>query len=332
MKLPSLGAALETPAAPTEAPKAAQTPSGGLAAGRKEQTQELDEIDALLPRPALDFSKAKPLDPNDPFNIYRPARRPPGKLEKTAMAALGAVLIVGLAAAWYMNRLPFLHRAPKAVAAKNTPATPAAPTPAPAKLPNNAVTRTPAAPSVATTPAAGDAASGFVRPYSGTEIPNTPSAISTGGAEATAPVSAAKAEEPAGKKQAPAVKTAAGGTYVSARVSNNRGKAVTSTESAPRPGVEVDRDETVIPAKLLHAVSPVYPPDAMRHYITGDVRFEAQVDAKGRVGAMNIIFGPAAFRQAAMDALRQYEYAPATQGGKPVASKVVVTVKFWFDP
>jgi len=33
-----------------------------------------------------------------------------------------------------------------------------------------------------------------------------------------------------------------------------------------------------------------------------------------------------------MDALRQYEYAPATQDGKPVASKVVVTVKFWFDP
>jgi TonB family protein len=70
----------------------------------------------------------------------------------------------------------------------------------------------------------------------------------------------------------------------------------------------------------------------MRHYITGDVRLEVQVDAKGRVGAMNIIFGPAAFRQAAMDALRQYEYAPATQGGKPVASKVLVTVKFWFDP
>ena len=37
-------------------------------------------------------------------------------------------------------------------------------------------------------------------------------------------------------------------------------------------------------------------------------------------------------RQAAIDALKQYEYAPATQGGRAVASKVTVTIKFWFDP
>ena len=42
--------------------------------------------------------------------------------------------------------------------------------------------------------------------------------------------------------------------------------------------------------------------------------------------------GAEALRQAAKDALKQYEYAPATQGGKAVASKLVVTVKFWFDP
>ena len=34
----------------------------------------------------------------------------------------------------------------------------------------------------------------------------------------------------------------------------------------------------------------------------------------------------------AMDALKQYEYSPARQGGRPVASKVTVTIKFWFDP
>jgi hypothetical protein len=44
------------------------------------------------------------------------------------------------------------------------------------------------------------------------------------------------------------------------------------------------------------------------------------------------LLGPQQFRQAAMDALKQYEYEPATQGGKPVASKVTATIKFWFDP
>src|SRR5262249_56096130 len=77
MKLPSLSATLEAPAAPTEAPKAAPMPGGGLAFGRKEEAQELDEIDDLMPKPALDFSQAKVVDPNDPFNIYKPARRAP---------------------------------------------------------------------------------------------------------------------------------------------------------------------------------------------------------------------------------------------------------------
>jgi len=56
------------------------------------------------------------------------------------------------------------------------------------------------------------------------------------------------------------------------------------------------------------------------------------VDAAGHIGAMQVLVGPAPLRQAAMDALKQYEYAPATQGGKAVTSKVTVTIKFWFDP
>ena len=33
-----------------------------------------------------------------------------------------------------------------------------------------------------------------------------------------------------------------------------------------------------------------------------------------------------------MDALKQYRYKPATQGGKPVAAHVTVTIKFLFEP
>jgi TonB family protein len=97
------------------------------------------------------------------------------------------------------------------------------------------------------------------------------------------------------------------------------------------PEVSVS-DQPVLPAKLLKAVQPIYPPEAMRNYITGDVRIEADVDKQGHIGAMKILLGPKQFRQVAMDALKQYEYTPATQGGKPVASKVTVTIKFWFDP
>lgn len=87
-----------------------------------------------------------------------------------------------------------------------------------------------------------------------------------------------------------------------------------------------------MPPKLLKSASPVYPPDAMREYITGDVRVDALVEADGRIGDMKILGGPVPLRQAALDALRQYEYAPATRGGRAVAAHVTVTVKFWFNP
>ena len=91
-------------------------------------------------------------------------------------------------------------------------------------------------------------------------------------------------------------------------------------------------DGAVQPAKLLKAANPVYPPDAMRSFITGDVKVEAVVEADGHVSEVKVISGPRALREAAAEALKKYQFAPATQGGKAVASKVTETVKFWFNP
>jgi TonB family protein len=320
MKLPSLGATLESPSAPVEAPRV----SSGLNTGRAAEQKEDAELEELLPKPALDFSKAKPVDPDDPFGIYRPARRAPGKREKMLAAGLVALLLVG-GAAWFM------HRGSKSRSAE-------ANEPEEVRLPPEDIGNGQVGANTAASPSGSSAAvSGNVRtnePLSATAT--SPGAGSkpdstnlTKGEEVVVPATAAKPEGKVAKKEVPAKKDGADGKSGTAWISKNRGKAETSAESKPQP---VQNDTPVIPARLLHSVSPVYPPDAMRHYITGDVRIEAQVDAKGRVGGMNVIFGPAAFRQVAMDALRQYEYAPATQGGKPVASKVMVTVKFWFDP
>jgi periplasmic protein TonB len=83
---------------------------------------------------------------------------------------------------------------------------------------------------------------------------------------------------------------------------------------------------------LLKSANPVYPPDAMRSFITGDVTAEAVVQANGHVGEVKVMSGPKPLQQAAVDALKQYQYAPAMQGGKAVSSKVTVVVKFWFNP
>jgi len=112
-------------------------------------------------------------------------------------------------------------------------------------------------------------------------------------------------------------------------------KNVTKEEAAPSATAAetvAGSDAPLQPAKLLKAANPVYPPDAMRSYITGDVKAEVVVKASGRVGEVKVISGPKALREAAVEALRQYEYAPATQGGKAVESKAEAVVKFWFNP
>ena len=52
----------------------------------------------------------------------------------------------------------------------------------------------------------------------------------------------------------------------------------------------------------------------------------------GHAGGVKVLSGPAPLKKAALDAVKQYEFSPATQGGKAVPSKVIVTVKFWFNP
>jgi TonB family protein len=107
---------------------------------------------------------------------------------------------------------------------------------------------------------------------------------------------------------------------------------VAATPALSEAAEAVMDDGTVLPPKLLKSVSAVYPPQAMRNYITGDVKVDAIVEPDGHIRSMKVLMGPAPLQGAAIEALRQYQYAPATQNGKPVAAHVTVTVKFWFNP
>jgi TonB family protein len=336
MRLPSAGAGPETPAAP---------PPGAHDEAAPAHKEEIDPLEDLLPKPALDFSQVpKHVDPNDPFNIYRPEPKGAGKREIAAGAVVVLVLLVAGVGAWYENLLPFLHRAPKAsmVASAGNPeksVSTASGTNAGNGESNGAANASGGSAQTAgnSTPSGASSWPDAARPAAAGATPN-PSAVPPVIASVVSP----DVESPAGRAVlAEKPKTGAAGSAKSVsknaaaeKSGKNHGKAQTSAQSAPvpiAPEVSVS-DQPIVPAKLLRAVQPIYPPDAMRSYITGDVRIEAEVDKQGRIGGMKILLGPAQFRQVAMDALRQYEYAPATQGGKPVASKVTVTIKFWFDP
>jgi TonB family protein len=94
------------------------------------------------------------------------------------------------------------------------------------------------------------------------------------------------------------------------------------------PAAPIPVGGAVVQAQLLSRVSPTYPQLAKNQHISGDVRIDALIDATGHVTTMKVISGPTLLHQAAMDALKQWKYQPASLDGKPVPMHLTVTLQF----
>jgi protein TonB len=94
------------------------------------------------------------------------------------------------------------------------------------------------------------------------------------------------------------------------------------------PEVPLPTGGDVKSAKLISSVAPQYPALAKNQHVAGNVIIDALIDPNGRVSAMKVISGPTLLHQAAMDALKQWKYQPASLDGKAVAMHLTVTVQF----
>jgi TonB family protein len=81
------------------------------------------------------------------------------------------------------------------------------------------------------------------------------------------------------------------------------------------------------PAKI-RDVPPVYPAEAKAAKVAGMVIIETVVDENGDVADARIIRSVPMLDQAALDAVRQWKYAPTLLNGKPVAVVMTVNVTF----
>ncbi len=89
------------------------------------------------------------------------------------------------------------------------------------------------------------------------------------------------------------------------------------------------------PPVPIKQIKPVYSDFAKRMNITGDVVLEVEVLIDGSVGAINVLHslmpGPDGLDEAAVNAVKQWEFKPAQSGGKPVAVWVQFPVGFGLD-
>src|SRR5215472_192332 len=110
----------------------------------------------------------------------------------------------------------------------------------------------------------------------------------------------------------------------------------TPSPLAPPPGesqapVRIRVGGALKPPRLVSSVQPVYPAMARDAGIEGDVVIDTAVDQKGKITSARVVSGPAMLRQAALDALRQWKYAPSMLNGEPVPVQVTVRIKFHRD-
>ena len=75
-------------------------------------------------------------------------------------------------------------------------------------------------------------------------------------------------------------------------------------------------------------VRPVYPEIARSARVDGTVVLEAILDPTGRVTQLRVITSVPLLDQAALEAVRQWRYAPTTYGGRAVSVLMTITVRF----
>jgi len=81
-------------------------------------------------------------------------------------------------------------------------------------------------------------------------------------------------------------------------------------------------------AKLISSTRPVYPQLAKQSNVEGDVLVAVEIDASGIVTGAKATAGPVFLRQAAVDAVRNWKYEPATLNGKPASTQITVKIQF----
>ncbi|MBP7149118.1 MAG: TonB family protein [Acidobacteria bacterium] len=119
-------------------------------------------------------------------------------------------------------------------------------------------------------------------------------------------------------------------TPVDPAVAEQRIRAAHEIRLVPEPGTGAD----VTPPKLVHRVTPLYPQSAKHEHRTGKIVLQAVIDSAGAVQAIRLLSvapGGEDLAAAAVDAVRQWRYEPATVASVPTAVYFTIVVNFQLE-
>jgi len=126
------------------------------------------------------------------------------------------------------------------------------------------------------------------------------------------------------------VRVPAGGTVVVGNRVHFFAVSVLDSEAAARTSDPVRiKNDVVTPPRPISTVNPFYPESARRDRVSGIVIVQVEIDETGNVLWVHVLKGlPDGLSEAAVDAVRQRHFEPATADGKPVAVLFNLTTNF----
>ena len=128
------------------------------------------------------------------------------------------------------------------------------------------------------------------------------------------------------KAAADAVAGKAAAEAVAAKAKADAAAASAARAKAQKEAVHVG-GQIKAPTKIKD-VKPVYPAIAQSARVVGTVTLEATIGPDGKVIDTKVVRSIPMLDQAALDAVRQWEYTPALLNGKPVPVVINVTINF----
>lgn len=136
------------------------------------------------------------------------------------------------------------------------------------------------------------------------------------------------------KELAVALKAAADKAAADAVAGKEKADAVAAKQKEAAAAREKARLAAVRPGgrimepKKIKDVPPVYPPLAQSARVSGAVTIEATIGADGKVVDAKVVKSIPLLDEAALEAVRQWEYLPTMLNGVPVPVLVTVTINF----
>jgi protein TonB len=104
------------------------------------------------------------------------------------------------------------------------------------------------------------------------------------------------------------------------------GGVIGGTGTGPALPVPVSRPDTL--PRLLRSNKPRYPQDAFVKKIQGTVLLEILIDERGRVAHARVLESIRALDDAALEAVKDWLFVPATHAGRPVATVAQAPIRF----